>query len=123
MYAVVSFLGKQIKIEEGENIKIPFHNKKIGSKVKLDNVLFFADGKKEKIGNPFIKALSIDAKIISHEFEDKIVVYKKKRRKGYEKKSGHKQKYTMIKVGKLSASNKTTKKTSAKKSSIKSKAK
>ena len=123
MYAVVSFLGKQIKIEEGKNIKIPFHNKKIGSKVKLDNVLFFADGKKEKIGNPFIKALSIDAKIISHEFEDKIVVYKKKRRKGYEKKSGHKQKYTMIKVGKLSASNKTTKKTSAKKSSIKSKAK
>ena len=123
MYAVVSFLGKQIKIEEGKNIKIPFHNKKIGSKVKLDNVLFFADGKKEKIGNPFIKALSIDAKIISHEFEDKIVVYKKKRRKGYEKKSGHKQKYTMIKIGKLSASNKTTKKTSAKKSSIKSKAK
>ena len=129
MYAVVSFLGKQIKIEEGINIKIPFHNKKIGSKVKLDNVLFLTDGKKEKIGNPFIKALSIDAKIISHEYEDKIVVYKKKRRKGYEKKSGHKQKYTMIKVDKLSTSKKTsakktsTKKTSAKKSSSKSKAK
>ena len=48
MYAVVSFLGKQIKIEEGKNIKIPFHNKKIGSKVKLDNILFLTDGKKEK---------------------------------------------------------------------------
>lgn len=117
MYAVVSFLGKQIKIEEGINIKIPFHNKKIGSKVKLDNVLFLTDGKKEKIGNPFIKALSIDAKIISHEYEDKIVVYKKKRRKGYEKKAGHKQKYSLINVSKMQ----TTKKKSTAKAETKAK--
>tara|TARA_B100000029_G_scaffold505023_1_gene584945 strand:+ start:1877 stop:2266 length:390 start_codon:yes stop_codon:yes gene_type:complete len=123
MYAVVSFLGKQIKIEEGKNIKVPFYDKKVGSKIKLENVLFLMDGKKEKIGNPYIKSLSIDAKIIAHNFEDKILVYKKKRRKGYEKKNGHKQPYTMIKVDKFSSKKTTTKKanSSTKKTSSKTK--
>ena len=71
------------------------------------------DGKKEKIGNPYIKSLSIDAKIIAHNFEDKILVYKKKRRKGYEKKNGHKQPYTMIKVDNMTSKKTTTKKTTS----------
>ena len=61
--------------------------------------------------NPFIKSLSFEAKIVSHNEENKILVYKKKRRKGYEKKRGHKQKFSMIKVEKLVA--KSKKKTSA----------
>ena len=112
MYALVNFSGSQIKIEEGLNVKVPFQNQKIGTKVKLDNVLFFDDGKKQTVGNPYIKSLSFEAKIVSHESDKKILVYKKKRRNGYEKKIGHRQKFSTIKVEKLATSKK---KSSAKK--------
>lgn len=111
MYALINLYGKQIKIEEGKDIKIPFQSTKVGSKIKIENVLFFDDGKKKQVGNPFIKSLSFEAKIVAHGEENKILVYKKKRRKGYEKKRGHKQKFTMIKVDKIVA--KSTKKTSS----------
>ena len=111
MYALVNISGTQIKIEEGVNTRIPLQKNKIGSKIKLDNVLLFDDGKSKKIGNPYIKSLSFDAKIISHNEDKKILVYKKKRRKGYEKKLGHKQKFSVIKVDKLLV--KVTKKATA----------
>ena len=110
MYALINISGKQVKIEEGVNVKVPLQNNKVGTKIKLDNVLLFDDGKNQKIGTPYIKSLSFDAKIISHDTEKKILVYKKKRRKGYEKKLGHKQKFSVIKVEKLVS--KTKKKTS-----------
>jgi len=108
MYALVSFSGSQIKIEEGLNVRVPFQNKKVGSKIILDNVLFFDNGKKQQVGSPYIKSLSFEAKIVSHDFDNKILVYKKKRRKGYEKKSGHTQKFSNIKVEKLLVSKKKT---------------
>ena len=111
MYALVNISGTQIKIEEGVNTRIPLQKNKIGSKIKLDNVLLFDDGKSKKIGNPYIKSLSFDAKIISHNEDKKILVYKKKRRKGYEKKLGHKQKFSVIIVDKLLV--KATKKSTA----------
>ena len=106
MYALVNFSGSQIKIEEGLNVRVPFQNQKIGSKIILDNILFFDDGKKQQIGSPYIKSLSFEAKIVSHDSDNKILVYKKKRRKGYEKKIGHKQVFSTIKVDKLSVSKK-----------------
>ena len=106
MYALINLSGKQIKIEEGIETKIPFQSLKVGSKIKIENVLFFDNGKKKEIGNPFIKSLSFEGKIVSHGEEKKIIVYKKKRRKGYEKKRGHKQKFSMIKVEKLVAKSK-----------------
>ena len=116
MYALINLYGKQIKIEEGKDIKIPFQSTKVGSKIKIENVLFFDDGKKKHIGNPYIKSLSFEGKIVSHGEENKVLVYKKKRRKGYEKKRGHKQKFSMIKVEKLfSKSKKKTSSTTAKK--------
>ena len=110
MYALINLSGKQIKIEEGIEVKVPFQNEKVGSKIKIENILFFDDGKKQQVGNPFIKSLSFEAKIVSHNEEKKVLVYKKKRRKGYEKKRGHKQKFSMIKVDQLGA--KSKKKTS-----------
>ena len=116
MYALINLSGKQIKIEEGKDVKIPFQSTKVGSKIKIENVLFFDDGKKKQVGNPFIKSLAFEAKIIAHGEENKILVYKKKRRKGYEKKRGHKQKFSMIKVDKLvTKSKKKTNSTSTKK--------
>ena len=114
MYALVNISGKQIRIEEGVNTKIPLQKNKVGSKITLDNILLFDDGKNKKIGNPYIKSLSFDAKIISHNEDKKILVYKKKRRKGYEKKIGHKQKFSVIKVDKLSTKKTTAAKTKKK---------
>tara|TARA_B100000401_G_C52802752_1_gene719435 strand:+ start:1691 stop:2098 length:408 start_codon:yes stop_codon:yes gene_type:complete len=114
MYALVNISGKQIRIEEGVNTRIPLQKNKVGSKITLDNILLFDDGKNKKIGNPYIKSLSFDAKIISHNEDKKILVYKKKRRKGYEKKLGHKQKFSVIKVDKLSTKKTTATKTKKK---------
>ena len=114
MYALVNISEKQIRIEEGVNTKIPLQKNKVGSKITLDNILLFDDGKNKKIGNPYIKSLSFDAKIISHNEDKKILVYKKKRRKGYEKKLGHKQKFSVIKVDKLSTKKTTATKTKKK---------
>ena len=120
MYALVNFSGSQIKIEEGLNVRVPFQNLKVGSKVMLDNVLFFDNGKKQQIGSPYIKSLSFEAKIVSHDSDNKILVYKKKRRKGYEKKRGHTQKFSTIKVEKLSVvKKKSTVKKAPKSSTVK----
>ena len=123
MYALVNISGKQIRIEEGVNTRIPLQKNKVGSKITLDNILLFDDGKNKKIGNPYIKSLSFDAKIISHNEDKKILVYKKKRRKGYEKKLGHKQKFSVIKVDKLSTKKTTATKTKKKTNSSTSAAK
>ncbi|MBC8213553.1 MAG: 50S ribosomal protein L21 [Candidatus Marinimicrobia bacterium] len=125
MYALVDYLGKQFKIEPGVEVKVPLISGKVGEKVTLDKVLYFDDDKKKIIGEPFIKGMSLDAKIVSHGRERKIIVFKMKRRKGYQKKQGHRQNYSVIvvdKVEKKVAPNKT-KPATAKKTVTKSKTK
>ena len=118
MYALVDYSGNQILIKEGEKTRIPFTDKKVGTKIVFDNVLFIDDGKDKKVGKPYINSFSINAKIVSQEKDKKIIVFKKKRRKGYQKKNGHRQNYTLIQVDSISTK-KTTKKTAAKKTAAK----
>ena len=128
MYALIEYIGNQFLLKEGEKIKIPFLNQKIGSKITFQNVLFYDDGNKKTIGTPYIKSLSFSGKIDSHGKDKKVLVFKKKRRKGYQKKNGHTQKFTYITIDKLSikkttkAKTTTTKKTAPKKT-VNSKAK
>jgi len=112
MYALVNYIGSQILIKEGKKIKLPFLDKKIGSKVIFNDVLFYDDGKNKKIGNPYLKSISFSGKIESHGKEKKIMVFKKKRRKGYQKKNGHAQQFTYVTIDKFS-NVKTSKKTKA----------
>ncbi len=126
MYAIVNYKGNQILVREGEDTRIPFlKDSKIGSTLNFDNVLFFDDGKKKHYGNPILKNINFKAKIVSHERDSKVIVFKKKRRKGYQKKNGYRDQFTVIKVDKLSTSKKTaakkpaTKKTTASKKKIK----
>ena len=121
MYAIVNYKGNQILVREGENTRIPFlKDSKIGSTLNFDNVLFFDDGKKKHYGNPILKNINFNAKIVSHERDSKVIVFKKKRRKGYQKKNGYRDQFTVIKVDKLSTSKKAeTKKTAAKKPATK----
>ena len=120
MYALVDYIGNQILIEEGKKIKIPFLNKKIGSVISFEKVLFFDDGKNQKIGSPYVKSISFSGKIDSHGKEKKILVFKKKRRKGHQKKNGYTGKFTYVTISKLSPKKTTTKSksTSIKKKSV-----
>jgi len=117
MYAIVNYKGSQILVKEGENTRIPFlKDSKIGSTLNFDNVLFFDDGKKKHYGNPILKNMNFKAKIVSHERDSKIIVFKKKRRKGYQKKNGYRDQFTVVKFDKLSGATKSsTKKATAKK--------
>ena len=119
MYALVDYSGNQILIKEGEKIRIPFTDKKVGTKIVFDNVLFIDDGKDKKVGKPYINSFSINAKIVSQEKDKKIIVFKKKRRKGYQKKNGHRQNYTLIQVDSISTKKTAAKKTTSKKTTTK----
>ena len=117
MYALVDYIGNQILIKEGEKVKIPFLDKKIGSKIVFENVLFFDNDKEKKVGTAYLKSMSFSGKIESHGKENKIIVFKKKRRKGHQKKNGHTQKFTYVTIDKFSAKKsapKTKTKSSAK---------
>ena len=120
MNALVEILGKQFKVAKGDKIKVPYINKKIGEKLTFENILYIEDDKGKKFGNPFIKEKNIEAKIIEHGKHNKIIVFKMKRRKGYQKRNGHQQKFSLIEISSLVAAKKTTaKKTAAKKTTAK----
>ena len=108
MYALIEFAGKQFKVEEGASIKVPYLDKKVGDKVVFDKILYLDDGKNKKIGTPTIEGIKVDSEIISHGKERKVVVFKFKRRKGYQKKNSHRQEYSVLKVGKVGKMKKTT---------------
>ena len=101
MYAVIEFGGKQFKIEEGSSIKVPCVEGKIGSKVVIDKILYLDDGQKITVGTPLVSGKKLDGEIVSHVRGNKVIVFKFKRRKGYQKKNTHRQNYNILKIGKL----------------------
>ena len=101
MYALIEFAGKQFRIEEGSSIKVPYVDGKVGTKITIDKVLYLDDGKNKTVGTPLVSGVKIDGEITSHGRERKVVVFKFKRRKGYQKKNTHRQEYSMLKIDKL----------------------
>ena len=101
MYALIEFAGKQFRVEEGGSIKVPYIDGKVGSKIIIDKILYMDDGKNKTVGTPTVPGAKIDGEIISHGRERKVVVFKFKRRKGYQKKNTHRQEYSILKVGKV----------------------
>ena len=114
MYAIVNIAGKQYKVAEGDKLQVARLSSKVGDKVKFENVLLTDDGKNIKIGKPAVKGVVVSAEILEHGRQRKILVYKKKRRKGYQRKNGHRQDYSSIKVNSIKVST-PTKKAPAKK--------
>ena len=106
MNVLVEILGKQFKVDKGDKIKVPYINKKVGEKLTFDKVMYIEDGDKKEIGNPYVKGKKIEAKIIQHGSFDKVIVFKMKRRKGYQKRNGHKQKFSLIEISKIGNSKK-----------------
>jgi len=110
MYAIIDIKGKQFKVEKNLELDVPKLEGKVGSKVEFDKTLL-VNNKGEISTNSSIK---VTAKILSHELDKKIIVFKQKRRKGYQKKNGHKQAYTKIMIQDLKAATKTKKTTATK---------
>ena len=101
MEALVEHRGKQFIVKEGVEVKVPFLGGNVGEKIVLDNILYLNNSKKKEFGKPYLKNISISAEILSHGRDDKVVVFKMKRRKGYQLKKGHRQNFTMVKVDKM----------------------
>jgi large subunit ribosomal protein L21 len=103
MYAIVEIAGQQFKVAKDQKVYVHRLQNEEGSKVTFDNVLLVDDGKKVTIGAPAIKGAKVTAKILGHLKGDKVIVFKKKRRKGYKKKNGHRQFLTEIQISTITA--------------------
>ena len=103
MYAVVNLLGKQIVVEEGKNILVDRLPHEEGTSFSIDNVLFLSDNGNVQIGAPTLAGFSVDATVVRHTKGDKILVFKKKRRKGYRKQAGHRQHLSLVSIEKIKA--------------------
>lgn len=101
MIAVVDILGQQFKVSENTKYYVPRLTLEPDSEITFDQVLLLSDGKETKVGSPVIKGAKVTAKVISHLKDDKVLVFKKKRRKGYQKMNGHRQHLTRIEVTKI----------------------
>ena len=98
MYAIVNIAGKQFKVAKDQYIYAPKMDGEIGSAVKFDNVLLTDDGGKIIIGAPTVNGITVSGKILEHVKGNKVIVFKKKRRKGYQVKNGHRQQFTKVQI-------------------------
>ena len=104
MYAIVEIAGQQFKVAKDQKLFVHRLHDKEGSKVSFDKVYLLDDGKKVTVGAPAISGAAVEAKVVSHLKGDKVIVFKKKRRKGYRVKNGHRQALTELMVEKIIAS-------------------
>ena len=122
MFAIVNISGKQYRVTEGDQIKVASLGTEAGEKIKFDQVLLTADGKKVRIGEPVVKNVSVSGTVLNNGRDRKVIVFKKKRRKGYRRKNGHRQSFSLIQIDKIETSV-PKKKAAPKKKAIKPKKK
>ena len=104
MYAIVEIAGQQFKVAKDQKLFAHRLQDKEGSKLSFDKVYLLDDGKKVTVGAPAISGAAVEAKVVGHLKGDKVIVFKKKRRKGYRVKNGHRQALTELIVEKIVAS-------------------
>ena len=103
MYAVVDIAGKQFKVEKDQYVYTPRLEAEEGASVKFDKVLLIDTDGKVQVGTPVIKGASISGKSLEHVKDDKVIIFKKKRRKGYALKNGHRQQLTKVQIESIKA--------------------
>jgi large subunit ribosomal protein L21 len=97
MQAIVEIAGKQFNVKQNDKIVVPLLDAKPEETVKFTNILAAVDGDSTRIGSPTLSG-SVSAKVLEHGRGDKVLVFKKKRRKGYQKMNGHRQDFTKIEI-------------------------
>jgi large subunit ribosomal protein L21 len=103
MFSIVEQGGFQYKVSEGDTIKVPMIQAEKDAEIALEKVLMIGNGDQVKIGSPTVEGAVVKAKIVDHGKYRKVVIMKKKRRKGYQRKTGHRQTFTKIKITSISA--------------------
>ena len=114
MYVIVKIQGQQFKVSKDQKLFVHRLNAEEGTTVEFEDVLLVDDGKKVKVGTPTVKNAKVTAKVLKHLKGDKVLVFKKKRRKGYKKLNGHRQQFTQILVEEIQTSKPRAKKTEVK---------
>ncbi|MCM1338518.1 MAG: 50S ribosomal protein L21 [Muribaculaceae bacterium] len=104
MYAIVETGGKQYQLEEGRYVDIELLEGEKDSKVVFDKIVMIVNGKKSKVGQPYVAGASVEGKIVLHDRAKKIIVYKQRPKKGYRKKQGHRQGFTRVMISKIRTS-------------------
>ena len=120
MYAIAEISGKQFKVEKKQKLFVNRLDVAEGKKISFDNVLMVNDGSKSSVGTPNVSGVQVDAKVLKHLKSDKVIVFKKKRRKGYKVKNGHRQAITEIEISDILTG--VSKKSTAKKADAPKKA-
>jgi len=98
MYAVVEIAGKQYRVTQNDTIAIPTLKGKTGDKVKFDKVLLLGGETEIHVGNPVVAGAQVEATVLGPVRAEKVIVFKKKRRKGYRRTRGHRQGYTQVQI-------------------------
>ena len=103
MYAIVEIGGKQFKAAPGARLYVPRLQGEVGDSITLDRVLLLSGDAGVSVGAPVVSGASVAAEVLGHVKGDKVIVFKKKRRKGYRVKNGHRQPFTQIKIGDITS--------------------
>ena len=103
MYAIVEIAGKQFKVQQDAKLYIPRTKDDVGDTVTIDRVLLVSGDDGVQVGAPHVAGFSVTAEVLGHVKGDTIIVFKKKRRKGYKVRNGHRQPYTQVKITGLSS--------------------
>lgn len=104
MFAIIESGGKQYKVSEGDMVQVDLFDAPEDNKVVFDSVLLIADDNDTTVGQPTIKNATVEGEYVSEEKGKKLIVFKMKRRKASQKRTGHRQKYSLVKITKINAS-------------------
>ncbi len=98
MYAVVEIAGQQYKVAPSEKVNVPLLKSAVGEKVTFDHILVLGDDNKTTLGKPYVSGAKVSATVLKHLRDETVIVLKKKKRKGYRVRNGHRQHFTQIEI-------------------------
>lgn len=101
MYAIVNIAGKQFKVTGSQKLYVPRLDTEVGATVEFSDVVLVSDGGSVKVGAPTVSDAKVTATVLGHMKDEKVLVFKKKRRKGYRKLNGHRQQFTRIEIASI----------------------
>ena len=104
MYAIVETGGKQYQVEEGRYVDVELLDGEADSKIVFDKIIMIVNGKKSKVGQPYVSGASVEGKILKNGKAKKIIVFKQRPKKGYRKKQGHRQQFSRVMISKIRTS-------------------
>ena len=103
MFAIIESGAKQYKVEQGDSIRVEKFDGETNSTIQIDKVLMVVDGEKINVGTPYLEGVTVSATKVADGKNEKLIIYKYKRRKDFDKKKGHRQKVSVLKIEKINA--------------------